>query len=707
MTNTTTTSSNHRGHGMRAGDPISQQSQHDAAVGREMSPSRWRAKRSPVASIDCTNETTSTATTITEPSHDPLTESHMMRTRTNFGDYQFYVPPETACSPYRSPVDPPVSPQRDTWSSPESPDRKVPQRLNLPLLPTSPERAPRENPDHATDPAPLDEKRMHFFDDAASGQIPFDQVWNQQEFTLDRKNSEDETDNQQEQRSLGSQTSKPFDEEPPQEEVGSNRTTFNVGSSSAVAPPPPPPLPPTMRKHHKKQTLSPGNRVAALSQEYEKRIASGFPSDADIPSDEDETERNRGNPKTSLATASRRVTAETVGRRKSAEDLSCPGSPTRSDTDAKSVDSLFDFQKGKRSSSAKALREWRQNPPPDIVSSEDEASLNGDNDDSSRVKGLRTRTQEAFATRKRLSPKKTSPPRPVSPRTLVPRKGIAAVPRSELDGQVEGDEPAVPTAPGPRVSFTATNTVHHFQHEYDMYSDHGDSSVGTYEEKTIGQDVEEAFKDIFMLTACNPSPRQIRYHSDTRFEQRETELSDNSDEDSGTGAKSDDDDESVKDTPESRKASSREILEEEELEEKLKSVHSVEGPNEGEDIFLEAMLSVIEGGLGSMSAAFGFASRRSTDTVAETERERDSSENERDIKSRSGPTSADESTPPKAPRKNEKSRSSSKHNDRDDAANARSVQGVYDSMSNYIMGPEQSQSYEVSLHLPVLYPTSP
>ena len=83
-----------------------------------------------------------------------------------------------------------------------------------------PERVSPEGRERPVSPSPLDEKRLQFFDDAASDQVPFDQVWNQQEFALDEKNSDDGTDDQNHEekegeldQSMRSEVSKPFDED--------------------------------------------------------------------------------------------------------------------------------------------------------------------------------------------------------------------------------------------------------------------------------------------------------------------------------------------------------------------------------------------------------------------------------------------------------------------------------------------------------------
>lgn len=231
-----------------------------------------------------------------------------------------------------------------------------------------------------------------------------------------------------------------------------------------------------------------------------------------------------------------------------------------------------------------------------------------------------------------------------------------------------------------QVSFTATNTVHTFQHEYDMYSQ-SDVSNGTYEEKTIRADVEEAIRDIFMINtlgACGPSPRRIRYHSDTRYERRDSEQSYNDSEedeedDTVTGAKSDED--SIHEKLETSRRRSSEPKQDPDIEEKL---DKAESPSE--DIFFETMLTMVEGGLGAMSAAFGFGTEESNDKTEHA-------------KERNVVTPPSSSSPPRSPRKG---MSPSNSPSRKERSNGSPIEGVLDSVSDYILGADKSDSEDVS-----------
>lgn len=788
--------------------------------GGELSPSsKWRTSKGSAAAapIECTgstNTTSSTATTLTDPSHDnhpdpqtpviespqmeypdpqtPVIESAQMRSRTNFGEYSYYVPPETKASPYHSPTGPPVSPSRD-WSAPRSPDGRLIQKLK-PFFPTSPPQ--REQPEARSMPSPLDEKRLHFFDDAPVDQVPFDQVWNQHEFALDERNSDYGSDAQnavQEgelDKSTRSDASQPFDEPQGESRSAPGFSAFSaVGTTAALAssaanapPPPPPPPPPPVLPLQKSQPSyrhsisgptggnaasrsasaspaerepTPTQRIRMLNQAMDK--AEGLesrrqsppvlplgnpglesrrhssppvvqlgnppvlpPSNQyqsgvdDVPSDEEEKNQRRlvsaEVAQLSLATASKRTTAEDVGK-KTAEDLSSAGSPRRRENgsdDEKSVDSLFDFEKQQRllsparpstneapvaaraASPSRSPARWRKHAPANIVTSgaEDDASTTDPDEEKNRAKDLRERAHEAFASRnKRCSPMIQRGPSPsttrLSPRKAAspfPQKVIAAVPTPRLygkggdtDAAVPPTKPTIPApAPAPRVSFGPENTVHTFQHEFDMYSEHSESAA--FEEKTIGSDVEDAIKDIFMigaLGACNPSPRKIRYNKDASFERRDSKESYNDSDDEDEGDKSDED--SVNAAPQQTSVLS------EDVEEKLKRVAT----NEDSDVFYETMLSMVEGGLGAMSAWFATSSAK----VGEREgTEEAQSELGNNASTFASTFSAESLSPMKD---NSRSRSSRKSPPNDGA-----MEGVFESMSDYILGPEKSESFD-------------
>ncbi|CAB9514365.1 expressed unknown protein [Seminavis robusta] len=748
----------------------------------EMSPGstlKWRMHhRSSAASVDCTaNDTTSTATTNTEPSthadytlsaatsasivansttaannhsQDAAMEKSMnMRTRTNFGDYQGHVPPEAKPSPHNVsilPRDTPiVAPKRVTPETPRrsSPGRKaLPNSLKLPVLPLPSPSGSDANSDRLPEslPSPLAEKRLQFFDDAPADQVPFDQVWNQQEFVLgddqQQKTSDMGSEDNQEHdnradddQSIGTDASKPFDEPTPEKMGPSDYSAFSAysinSSSTTTGPqpvqsppqPPPPPPPHSAKQQRKKAPLDPplptssssprSPRIKSRMMPYtptppgsprDRRIPIRPPrspsgeekktddsavmmqqapasqlnnyeaggNDDDIPSDEDESKLSnlsgRSKQNLSLATASKGTAAEDVGSK--AEDLSVSGSNTnhmrgksKSDHDEnKSVDSLFDFREhGSFSpkqmclsptpltpkspltpdspssrSSQKSPGRWRKNAPTELTCrvDDDTSSLDVPTGDIDEAMRLKARAQEAFATRRRFSPKKGTSPRSPGVGSLPLAEGVSSdlpADRKEVTGQksprtqkspVRQPQPQQQPQPQPPqleipvettktknvVSFTATDTIHHFQQEYDMYSEQDESamSMSTFEnDKSLGAEVEEAIKDIFMinaLSACNPSPPKIRSESrsESRFERRDSGGQSSEEDDTLSGTQSDAPDDAAKAQRRSPDAerSTREMAQQ---------------GGQQDDVFFEAMLSMVEGGIGAMTAAFGFA----------------------------------------------------------------------------------------------------
>lgn len=756
---------------------------------------------------DCISETGSTATTtVTDHSSqqdspaqqqqqqqptDPSLESAKMRTRTNFGDTQTYLPPATKSYPYSVPTGAPATPTRVNLVTPNrltSPNRPA-RGLTLPCTPdrhqdddSLMDRSPRNTTSSimSFSPSrnPLDAKRLQFFDDSVScDQVPFDQVWNQQEFVLGEEVSADGDANlsmdgsrqqfqqqQQQQHQHHEQQQQqyheqqhqvvydaasvnydtPFDEAPDKVTDISGASGFSAFSNKSGPPPPPPPMTPKQKARLIVNTRVIGqqhNSVAASSSSHLNMRSRDAPvsrhgdppevrahvpliaspvtspetvgsaahviphdvSDGDIPSDEDDTKRRQSQPKPydnrnrrslSLATASRGLTAEEVGRSRVAQKLKSANIHSNNHSHSQSKrdndyhddideeeeeegtmegddDSLFDF-KGQLSSSPKTS--WREEVAGN-VSSDDDMSVEGDDTQDADAPCLKTRAQKAFASRRRFSPRKNSPG-PSSP-------------RSQSRDPLPDIMPDIPAKPKAQVSFGAINTVHHFEH-HEEYSDQEESILSDENQKTIGSDVEDAIRDIFMINAirsCNPNPsprRRIRYHADTREERREAENSDNSDVE-------DDDDDTIQSYDGEPSTSSR-----------RKSANSTtsEEPKESQelqtdDVFYETMMSMVEGGIGVMTAALGFAS--SAD-AAEEEPTSTSNNLKSSSPPRSSPkSSARSSTKSSPPRPTPPTNERRKVFDRQESENEN---GVLESVisesviSDYVLGPGKSESSE-------------
>ena len=384
-------------------------------------------------SVDCnsnngSNETTSTATTSSERSSQPQlcqehqqprdpslgAESVMRQTKTNFGKTQIYMQPANKEHPYRvgtgsnASTTPPrqhnvVTPPN---SSPATERRQQqPTGSSLPIpsspFPDNDDESLRmdQSPAHKTTAGsilstpprtPLDTRRLQFYDSPSTAMslggveslIPFDQVWNNQEFELGEGEGEGAERNPTGVLPL---------DETPEKKVGGASAFSAVSSSPPPAPPPPTSMTPTQKarliinaRFHNRQNnnevlrpapntsttsrsvrrsdppevrhfvpttetpvvskgalkrpvlISPNgddddDQIDCLDASRETRI---IEKDDDIPSDEDETKQrlhmqqepskdmNRDKRHLSLATASRRKKAEDVGHRMAVEDLS-------------------------------------------------------------------------------------------------------------------------------------------------------------------------------------------------------------------------------------------------------------------------------------------------------------------------------------------------------------------------------------------------
>jgi len=638
-------------------------------------------------------------------------DTFQLRTRANFGDYQYYVPPETKATPSSVPV---------------------PKGLQ-PVDEVEEEKKDNDDDSELIIPNPMEQRRLQLFEESSQvDQLPFDQVWNQEEFTLDKSSDEGSGINSHSLDHDDDDDDKPFDEPEPEEEGTLPENSLEVSGSSAFTafstnsslPPPPPPLPAA----HKRLT-SPLRRNKATAHKLDVEfpssptspILSGVSSvdlnahskslecddnnddddkdDDDIPSDEDESKKSiptsdqgREKRNLSLATASQRTTAEDLGQRTVAENLSNlhdSEDDEAGDDDDKSQDSLFDFKEKRLASgyttSTKARApspspdQWA-GPDPPAQNSEDEEASCEDGSKDGAVPGLKTRSREAFASRRRL--KKSS-------QSFSPTQELSASP------QRSSSPPAAKSTTATKhhknqVSFGATDTIHHFENEYDMNSESAVSYATEDNGKTLGSDVEEAIRDIFMINAlesCSDSPRRpsrrkLRYRQRAaREERRDLEPSDdNSDEDEITCQS---EDENVAEASSKAKATSRISITDRSKREEAADLSN------NEDVFFETMLSMVEGGLGVMSAAFGFAPAAA---------EEDDEEGEEIPLVCSPPVAS----PPVALPRQEK-KAPPRRYDSYDSGTVGTFEGtieddLLESMSDFIMGPEKSASSEVGCH---------
>jgi hypothetical protein len=649
---TTITSANTRNNS-EASRMISEDTRQGLSSKSAESSPRWR--RGSGLSVDCTTETTSTATTITDRSQDPQDpslETMLIRTRTNFGDNLYYVPPETKASPYSVPSGAPVTPKRDQLVAP---NRLPPERRSPPKPPLSTQ----------------EEKRLQLFaDEEPVDQIPFDQVWNQQEFTLaDDEKKQKDLDTTLETQSVKSESSLPFDEAPENLEV-SGSSAFSAFSASASSPisqplqgrmvnatsllkvdpigpggnalhpnistgppvehfmmPQPRISEPTTMIGIRRPVSPPGGvfeaRRAPSPPEMRDNVYTTDPDEGELPSDEEnpsncQSEGNGNSPSWSLHKALKSKGSEDQGNQANKTSKG-------QESDDKSVNSIFEFQGQKRSqrapqsfdfagdpSSRKSSASPRPKTPTNKeatknrwrsrasveVSSEDETSLDTDELEAAD-RGLKSRAQEAFASRRRF---KSVSPRPSSPKSKSPSPNPTSASSPQTSPSLNptpspppADPVVMPTKHKAQVSFGPTDTIHHFEKDY-VYSDQDSAaSSGTYENSTtVSNEVEEAIRDIFMINAlgnCNPAPRKIRYYSDTKHEQRESEQNTTPDDEDDTAVQSDEEG-----IPAPRKKS---------LSHKKKSKRDELKWSHTDDIFFDTMLSMVEGGIGAFGAVLG------------------------------------------------------------------------------------------------------
>jgi len=450
---------------------------------------------------------------------------------------------------------------------------------------------------------PLDPKRIELFDDSVSvfsDHVPFDQIWNQQETTSVCEEPTPTSDTQAAVTTVASCATTgqinasleepandhdaPFDEP---DDGPKNKS--HVSEFSAASPPSPSQPEYSMRSQQKARSIinSRFNTRDILAEP--ERFSNGDPletrknvslirtdSGSDVPSDEDETNRMRpethSRPKKmySLASASRQRTLEHVGQR-IAKDLSPVNSKRDGDSeDPGDDDSLFDFKE--------RLLVSPSNNLPDHVSSDEEVEH--------EKADLRTRAKEAFASRRRY-PKKSTPLRTLSPRDPLP-DAPAKSPNEMISN--------TPAKPRSQVSFGATNTVHHFENE-GAYSDHDDSVI-SLDQKTIGSDLEDAFRDVFMINALGncgtEEPRECKARRHTGTRRAASEIDNQSD----TSDNEDDDEDTL---------NSYDDLPEQLPETGKQGNDSREAPQR-EDVIYETMMSVMQvglGGLGAVTAALG------------------------------------------------------------------------------------------------------
>lgn len=682
-------------------------------------------------SSDCmATATESTATPMSERSseQDHSAPVNSQRSRTNFGDYQSYIPPDIKDSPTRSRIKVAPSGWRQGLRAPPTgiaaeqrePNFHLPS--NRDLLPPPPPPSPKIS--LGTKREQCIHQKQH-----SNGQIPFERVWSQQDYNLaeDEKKMEDTYINEPlvDESSVGvhSESSMPFDETPKTMEVSGssafsafpprqaqaltgektaqNEPTTSIGKSLKdgnennrkdtegsfpldhfLMPPPRISGPRVMiglKKPFQTETTSQQNRKTHLTSEHRDTQVTRTPNQSyhdppsDIPSDEDGpgklSEREDKAERSSLLLASKNKYAEDVGAddRKIAEDLR----PSQSrEADEKSLDSLFEFEgkeghsrshnKSSRMERDLAKAGWRSRSSME-ASTDDDTSLESQNEgQASRGTSLKARAQEAFESRKRLSPRKTS----ASPRPSSPRK-TATSPKPKITEISEGIEPLKPVKGKAQVSFGAKDTIHHFEHyadEFTYYSDDVDESVfssSTRETaRSEGSEVEEALRDIFLINALGScgtsSPRKIKYQPDTNQENCDSE-------------QEEDDEENTLQSEDGFVARNRSAAKN---DSQTAEKSSLKLSSKKDDPFYKSVISMVEGGFGAVGAAFGFTSDPDADFDP--------------IGPACGPIKTETS------RRNNRDRTSRRDSD------SGNFEGVIDSVSDYILGTKKSESSEVS-----------
>jgi hypothetical protein len=180
--------------------------------------------------------------------------------------------------------------------------------------------------------------------------------------------------------------------------------------------------------------------------------------------------------------------------------------------------------------------------------------------------------------------------------------------------------------------------------------------------RSEGNEVEDAFNDIFMLNALGAcgtsSPRRIKSHVEKTQGTKESK-------------KEDDDSTSLSDGD---NEASGALVTSENASIAASEKSSTKITPKRDDDFYETMMSMVEGGFGAVSAAFGFAYDPDADGDP------------------IGPTcGAVSSKPPDNKRTNNSNKTA-----RRDSNGSGKFEGVIDSVSDYILGTEKSESSEVS-----------